>query len=279
MKSPLKNIFGTVGALSLAFAPSSFAESRQEVDTELLFLVDVSSSVSSENFNHLMLNYASAIESSEALTSIASGQNQSIAASMIFFSDDSEHSVGVDWSMINDYTSAKAFGETLRGLSLPNIGSELSNTSSALGFATNHFDIDGSLGSNAYTSNFQAIDILTDDFSEKYIFEGKNQFPVIMTSEDQAARDAAINAGVDTIRALIINENENTADYYKENVVYGDRSSYVRSEDYGEKEPRLSLITNAIDRGAVASFESVPEPSSTSLLGLGAISLILRRKR
>jgi hypothetical protein len=107
-----RTLSAVLGMLVLLQAPPGRAE---KVDLELVFAVDGSGSIDENEFKFQRQGYAAAITDKQVLAAITSGAHRKIAMAFVEWGgEDSIHTI-VDWAVIHDAASAKAFaGRLLR---------------------------------------------------------------------------------------------------------------------------------------------------------------------
>ena len=159
--------FGTrvgVLTLSLVFA-LLFAErvEAQNVDTELVVLVDTSRVVNPAQFRFSLEGVAGAFESTDVIDAIQAGVMGRIAASLVFTGGPGSQAVAVGWTEISDAASAQAFASAVRASTRP-FTTSTSSLAGALGFATAQFGLETGAPDNGFTSNAQAITLMTETF-------------------------------------------------------------------------------------------------------------------
>lgn len=99
-------------AVPLLLAPGLRAQVK--VDTELLLLIDVSGSITRNEYAQMMDAYGSAMTSDAVLDAIQGGKTGKIATAVAFFSSASRQAVGVEWMEISDIASARLFADRIR---------------------------------------------------------------------------------------------------------------------------------------------------------------------
>lgn len=250
---------------------------QEKVDTELLLLVDVSGSVDNNEYNLMMNGYSEAFRNLDIQDAIGEGSTGAIAVSLMFWSANTQQSVGVDWMKINDEQSASSFADAIDATirpysSLTAIGSALTSGAQTFGVET------GGEASNGFSSIVQIIDISGDG-------EDNDTPPAGDRAQNvRESRDQAMSMGVDMINGLPIgNAGGALEQYYKDNVIASSISADAftqQVETFSDVAESLEMkLSREIKAGAVASVAAVPEPASTSFLGLGSIFLCLHRKR
>lgn len=261
-------------ALSLA---GSASVSAIDVDTELLLLVDVSGSVDTSEYNLMMDGYEAAFRNSSVVSAIQGGDTGAVAISLVFWSGSAQQSVGVNWMLVNDSTSANAFADAIAATSRPFSGATA--IGSGIDYAVTQFGTETGGADNGFTSDAQIIDVSGDG-------EDNNTPPAPNYAQNvRTARDAAIAAGVDMINGLPIgNAGGALETYYQDNIIAGSAggvAAFTQSAaSFGDIETSLTTkLVNETTAGANVSLGIVPEPTSSSMIALGMCSLLFWRKR
>lgn len=223
------------------------ARAQTHVGMEIALLADVSSSVSTAEYNLMLQGYVQAFQSAAVQDAILNGPG-SIAVTYIEFSGSTSQSTRVNWTLINSAATANAFAAALAA----NTRAFTGNTApgSAINYAVPLF------ASNAFTSDRQTIDVAGDGAEN----QGANT---------ATARDAALTAGIDTINGLAILGEVGLEAWYNANIK-GGVNSFV--------EPATDFNAFALSLRNKMTWEilGVPEPATiavltASLLGLGVV--------
>ena len=190
------------------------------VDLELVLAVDVSGSIDEEEAKLQRKGYLDAITHLQVIDAIKAGPLQRIAISYIEWSGDHNQRTIVDWTLIEDETSANSFASSLS--EVPVVRARRTSISAAIDYATNMFD------GNGFEGTRQVIDISSD---------GYNNIGRTVT----VARDEAVERGV-TINGLpILNDRPNPYgrppprdldDYFDNFVIGGPGSFYIVAENF-----------------------------------------------
>jgi hypothetical protein len=106
-------------ACALVFAAALLIEASpvraEKVDLELVFAVDGSGSIDEGEFKYQRQGYAAAITNKQVLAAITSGAHRKVAMAFVEWGGEGSVHTIVDWAVIHDAASAKAFaGRLLR---------------------------------------------------------------------------------------------------------------------------------------------------------------------
>ena len=179
-------------------SPVLSAQAATLVDLELSLLVDVSGSISTSEFNQQKQEYINAFQEPEIIKAIQSGSRGKIAANLIYWSSFSQQVQAVGWTLIEDAATATSFANAINATVRPFRGGTIA--SAAVNFAVPHFGTETGGTDNGFLSERQVIDVSSD---------GPGR-----ASQSQAARDAALLAGVDAINVLVVGD-QSVFDFYK----------------------------------------------------------------
>jgi len=168
-------------ALLLTFALPTIA-AAEKVDVELVFAVDGSGSIDEEEFRLQRAGYAAAITHPDILATISSGAHRKVALAFIEWGGEGSIHTIVDWLVVSDAASAKAFASRL--VAAPRKALGYNSISGAILKAT------AMIGSNKYIGARKIIDISGDG-------------PQIGGPPLVPARAAALSQGI-TINALVV---------------------------------------------------------------------------
>jgi hypothetical protein len=100
--------YGVLLGLSLISAP---VRAAGDIDLALVLVTDVSRSIDHSEFHLEKEGYAAAFTSERTLAAIKAGANGAIAVAYVEFGSPSEVKTVVNWRVINDAASARAFVE------------------------------------------------------------------------------------------------------------------------------------------------------------------------
>ena len=221
--------------LALCFAiydvgPTFAAE---KVDVELVLAVDGSGSIDDIEFALQRKGYARAISHPLVLNAIRGGEFRKLAVLFVEWGAPESVETVVDWTVIRDAASAKAFGDRL--IAAPRQAFGYNSISAAIAYSTKQ------LLSNAYDGRQKIIDISGDG-------------PQINGPPLAVVRAAALKAGI-TINGLAIKTRTGTSfrsafavpleDHYRQDVI-GGPGAFVMSAD--EETPFEEVILSKLVR-------------------------------
>ena len=220
----LRWIVLVVGLLgSMTSVPVAPARAADDVDLALVLVTDVSRSIDDSEFTLEKTGYASAFTSSQVLAAIKNGPIGAIAVAYVEFASGFEVKTVLDWSVIRDPASAKAFVDQLTAAPRSYWGR------TAISAGIDHAV--GMLAENNLNASRRAIDVCGD---------GTNN----AGREVSEARDDAVKAGITINGLAIINEHPvswtfahvqppgGLAKYYQENVTGGPGSFVMEVHDF-----------------------------------------------
>jgi hypothetical protein len=169
-----KGIAGAVLAAALAWtAPAPAAEL---VDLLLVLAVDNSRSIDDSKFQQLRAGHTAALKDRDVLRAIGTGPYRRVAISLIDWSGYYEQKIVVDWTLVHDEASARAFSE--RVAAAPRSFNRTTAIGAAINFAAAHFEV------APFTAARRVLDISGD--GTENVGEG----------EAPQARDKAVARGI-----------------------------------------------------------------------------------
>jgi len=172
-------IVGLSVLFPLILAPAVRAE---EVDLLLVLAADVSRSVDDVEFEIQRNGYAKAFSDRDVLSAIRNGIRGKVAVAYIEWSGEMAQQVLVDWTVIKDAASGRAFGETLAAMPRP--FRDRTALGVAISFAASH------MATAPHAAPRKVIDVSGDGTNTN-------------GPEPASARDAAVVAGI-TVNGLVI---------------------------------------------------------------------------
>lgn len=200
---PLVRSLVLAAALVLA-APAA----AEEVDLELVLAADGSGSIDADELALQRKGYADAITSPEVQKAIRSGVTGKIALTYIEWGGPTSQHVIVEWAVIHDLASARAFAEKL--VTRPRAAVGYNSISNAIDFSVRLME------TNAQEGRQRVVDVSADG-------------PNIGGRDIRAARDDAVAKGV-TINGLVISrpggivrrvEGEPLTEHFRRDVIGG----------------------------------------------------------
>jgi hypothetical protein len=213
-------------ALALGLGPlDAQQKAPSRVDVALVLAADVSRSITTDEFQLQRQGYAKAIADPDVVRAIQAGTNGAIALTFVEWAGSDEQQVVVDWQIVHDPASAKAFTDTL--LAAPRAFFGRTSISAALDFAM------ARLKANGVKAERQVIDVSGD---------GTNNAGRSLDD----ARKEALATGV-TINGLAIINNGGAGifgfsghtqppgglpNWYRDNVTGGPGSFLLTVEDF-----------------------------------------------
>ena len=215
------------------------------VDLALVLVDDVSRSIDDKEFQLQKAGYAAAFLDPQVLSAIKGGPNGAIAVNYVEFAGDNEVQTVLDWTVIRDEDSAKAFTDKLTAA--PRSFWGRTSISAGIDHAAQN------LAESGYQATRRVIDVCGD---------GTNNAGRDVT----AARDEAVTAGITINGLAIINEHPVSWTYahvqpqggltkwYRENVAGGPGAFVVEIRDF-------KTFGEAMTRKLVSEIASSSQPS------------------
>lgn len=236
----IAGLFGSIASIGLA--PARAAD---DVDLALVLVSDVSRSIDDSEFTLEKNGYAAAFTSSQVLNAIRNGPLGAVAVAYVEFASGFEVKTVLDWTVIRDPASAKAFVDRLTAAPRSYWGR------TAISAGIDHAV--GMLAENNLNASRRTIDVCGD---------GTNN----AGREVSEARDDAVKAGITINGLAIVNEHPvswtfahvqppgGLPKYYQENVTGGPGSFVMEVRDF-------KAFGEAMTRKLVAEIAARPEAS------------------
>jgi hypothetical protein len=158
------------------------AQARESVDLELVLAADGSGSIDEAEFRLQRQGYARAIQDRQVLNAIQGGRYRKIALAFVEWASPTSVATIVDWRLVSDAASAKAFADAL--VAAPRKAQGWNSISAAIVYSQ------ALIEGNAYEGARKIIDISGDG-------------PQMNGPPLEEVRAAAIRAGI-TINAIAI---------------------------------------------------------------------------
>ncbi len=239
---PLLSVAATVFAFASAGAR---AGADRPVDLELVLAIDASASVSYDEFNLQMAGLARAFRDPAVIRAIETAAPNGIAVSLVQWSGPGAQALGVDWTLVRDRASARAFADRIDATPRLVTGGGTAIGDAVLA-ALRLFERNGFAGAR------RVIDVSGDGAANQ-------------GAPPEAARAAAQAAGV-TINGLAILTDEPGLDrYYEKAVIEGAASFVLVADDFADfaRAIRLKLILEATGAPMARRSPSPPRAIGT----------------
>lgn len=210
--------------LVLSAAPATAAQ----VDLNLVLAIDVSDSIDASEGQLQRQGYIDAFRNPEVIEAIRGGRTGRIAVAYFEWADVGEQSLIINWMVIGDLESAKAFGDKLTNATA-NSG-HFTSISAAITYAL------GLLKNAPHESDRRVIDISGD---------GRNNDgpPLDVARSAAQAYDVTINGlPIDNERSRLASDMEagQIAKYYREQVIMGPGAFIVEAKSFDDFERAIA---------------------------------------
>ncbi|MPZ57457.1 MAG: DUF1194 domain-containing protein [Rhizobiales bacterium] len=238
-----------VAAFTALISLGGVAIATEATDLLLVLAADVSRSVDYQKFQLQREGYATAMSDPRVVEAIRSGPHGRIAVSFVEWSGFGAHKLVVDWTVIGDAASARAFGDRIQ--EAPRSFADRTSISGGIDFAVQQ------LGRSSYDAGRRVIDISGD---------GTNN----AGRDVDLARNDAVAKGI-TINGLVIlserpipwnpehtNPRGGLAQYYREHVIGGPGAFVMVAEDF-------KSFGRALTSKLVAEIARTAPPSRATL--------------
>ncbi len=226
-------------ALAVGSAPAE-AQGGRTVDLELALLVDVSASVSDEEFRLQAGGLATAFRSEPVLDAIRSSANRGIAVSVIQWADRAHQRTSVEWTLVSG--DADALRLATRIGSMPRlIHGGHTALGDALAFALRELE------SNRFAGLRRVIDLSGDGRAN----DGR---PL------RAVRQEVISHGVTINGLAILNELPLLDRYFRDHLIGGEGAFAMVAQDYVDFAEAMTHKLVREIRSAPLSENEIPNP-------------------
>lgn len=228
-----------VGLLIPAVPAEPAALKPERVQLELVLAVDVSLSVSPEEYNLQIRGLADAFRHDAVIAAIRSVGDSGIAVTLLQWSDNNQQGIAVDWTWITNQSEARLFAARIAATPrlFPGDGTAITR---ALESSIAVF------GLNRFTGDRKVIDLSGDGVD--------NRGPTPRTW-----RDIAVSAGITVNGLAILNEEENLDLYYLENVIGGTGAFVIVAADYHDFAD--AILRKLIREISAAPLAAAPSPA------------------
>lgn len=254
----MKRIIGITAAaavLGLAGAAQGI-----HVNVELSLLVDVSGSISNAEWQLQRDGYAQAFQTMNFNAIVGTGN--SIAVNFVEWSNGSQQSQRVGWTLISNQAEAVAFGNAIAAIGTRAFN-ENTGPQSALKWITDNSGSgadSNSFQGNNFTSDMQIIDVSGDGVRNDGL-------------TGTQGRDWAVAAGIDQINGLVIGGDNTVFQYYQQNIQAG-TNSFVNAV------ANFSGFAAAIrEKIHLEVSQTIPLPGVAGMAGVGLGLVAIRRRR
>ena len=204
-------VFKVLSAAALFYACPATAQ--QPVDLELVLAVDISSSVSTDEYNLQMGGLADAFRDPKVAAAIRASGDLGVAVALIQWSENRLQFVSVDWALLHDRASAGAFADEIASAPRLVVNGGGTAIGGALKFSTAQIE------ENEYYGLRSVIDISGDGRTN----QGWSDWPL---------RDAAVARGITINGLAILNDQPYLDNYYRANVIGGPGAFVMTTMDF-----------------------------------------------
>ena len=227
-------VFKVLSAAALFYACPATAQ--QPVDLELVLAVDISSSVSTDEYNLQMGGLADAFRDPKVSAAIRASGDLGVAVALIQWSENWRQFVSVDWALLHDRASASAFADRIAAAPRLVAGGGTA-IGGALKFGTAQIEQNGYFGLRS------VIDVSGDGRTN----QGWPDWPL---------RDAAVARGITINGLAILNDQPYLDNYYRANVIGGAGAFVMTTMDFRSyAQAILAKLIREIAGAPVAALE------------------------
>ncbi len=225
------------------------AQGSQVVDLELALLVDVSASVSDEEFHLQVDGIATAFRSPAVLDAIRASANRGIAVSVMQWANRTNQRVSIEWTLLRG--DADALGLAARIASMPRL---IQGGHTALGSAL-AFGLQA-LESNRAAGLRRVIDVSGDG-------RANDGLPL------RAVREEVIERGVTINGLAILNELPLLDHYFRERLIGGEGAFVMVAQDYADFAQAMAVKLAREIRAVPLAENVAPNPVHKARAGPG----------
>jgi hypothetical protein len=199
------------------------------VPVELVLLVDTSGSVDDVEYVVQKDGYAAAFRHRDLIHMIK--EQGSIAVTYIEWDAHDRQHVRIDWTLLRNTGDCHAFANRIDRLERLSAGTTI--MSSAVEFAVN------SIRSNAYTGLRRVIDISGDGKCKNYRYYVEGDSGGQDRGTPWPSVRATLAGEIDAINAICITTDSDVADFYRDQVPFGDLHFTMRVATFEEFEDAI----------------------------------------
>ena len=199
--------------LAAALVCAGPAAAQQPVDLELVLAVDISSSVSRDEYALQMGGLAAAFRDPAVVAAIHASGDLGVAVALIQWSDNRRQFVSVDRALLRDRASARRFADEISVAPRMVIAGGGTAIGGALKFAAAQIE------DNGYFGLRRVIDVSGDGRTN----QGR---------PDRPLRDAAVARGITINGLVILNEEPELDRYYQANIIGGAGAFVMTTMDF-----------------------------------------------
>jgi hypothetical protein len=207
------------------------AQTSQTVDLELALLVDVSASVSDEEFRLQAGGLAAAFHSPAVLDAIDAAGRKGIAVSVIQWANEESQRVSVDWTLVKGEADARWLAARISSMPRLIQGGHTA-LSNALAFGLRELE------TNRFTGLRRVIDLSGD---------GRNNDGRPL----RTVRREVIEQGITINGLAILNELPLLGGYFRDHLIGGEGAFFMVAQDYSD-------FAQAIVQKLAREIRSVP---------------------
>ncbi len=225
MVNAFRTALAAIFAILLMAAPElpSPATAAEDVDLLLVLAADVSRSVDQPKFQLQRDGYAAAISNPRVLDAISSGPNRRIAICFVEWSGAGNQKLVVDWTIVSDANSARAFGDQLA--EAPRSFADRTSISGGIEFSMVQF------ARSPYSAKRRTIDVSGDGTNNS----GRD---VVLARSEAVAQGVTINGLVILSERPLPWNPEHTnppgglPKYFNDNVIGGPGAFVIVADDF-----------------------------------------------